>query len=182
MEQYKKASYVKISINLSGQQINEVNLVETIDRICQLTTLDPKFIRIEITENILIKNHQIINDVFKEIKERNIQICIDDFGTGYSSLSYLHNFELDILKIDKSFIQRNLSDLKTVKILKTIIDVAYNFGMDVVAEGIETEQQSQTLKQLGCQMGQGYFFGHPLSAKSFEKTWFQTKQPSLIKK
>ena len=179
-KQYEKAASLKISINLSGHQINEVNLVENIDRICNLTQLDPKFIRMEITENILIKNHQIINDLFQQIKERKIQICIDDFGTGYSSLSYLHNFELDILKIDKSFIQRNLNELKTIKILKTIIDVAYNFGMDVVAEGIETEQQSKILQDLGCKLGQGYFFGHPLNAKIFEKTWFETEQASLI--
>ena len=175
-KQYEKAASLKISINLSGHQINEVNLVENIDRICNLTQLDPKFIRMEITENILIKNHQIINDLFQQIKERKIQICIDDFGTGYSSLSYLHNFELDILKIDKSFIQRNLNELKTIKILKTIIDVAYNFGMDVVAEGIETK----ILQDLGCKLGQGYFFGHPLNAKIFEKTWFETEQASLI--
>ena len=179
-KQYEKAASLKISINLSGHQINEVNLVENIDRICNLTQLDPKFIRMEITENILIKNHQIINDLFQQIKERKIQICIDDFGTGYSSLSYLHNFELDILKIDKSFIQRNLNELKTIKILKTIIDVAYNFGMDVVEEGIETEQQSKILQDLGCKLGQGYFFGHPLNAKIFEKTWFETEQASLI--
>ena len=179
-KQYEKAASLKISINLSGHQINEVNLVENIDRICNLTQLDPKFIRMEITENILIKNHQIINELFQQIKERKIQICIDDFGTGYSSLSYLHNFELDILKIDKSFIQRNLNELKTIKILKTIIDVAYNFGMDVVAEGIETEQQSKILQDLGCKLGQGYFFGHPLNAKIFEKTWFETEQASLI--
>ena len=179
-KQYEKAASLKISINLSGHQINEVNLVENIDRICNLTQLDPKFIRMQITENILIKNHQIINDLFQQIKERKIQICIDDFGTGYSSLSYLHNFELDILKIDKSFIQRNLNELKTIKILKTIIDVAYNFGMDVVAEGIETEQQSKILQDLGCKLGQGYFFGHPLNAKIFEKTWFETEQASLI--
>ena len=179
-KQYEKAASLKISINLSGHQINEVNLVENIDRICNLTQLDPKFIRMEITEKILIKNHQIINDLFQQIKERKIQICIDDFGTGYSSLSYLHNFELDILKIDKSFIQRNLNELKTIKILKTIIDVAYNFGMDVVAEGIETEQQSKILQDLGCKLGQGYFFGHPLNAKIFEKTWFETEQASLI--
>ena len=179
-KQYEKAASLKISINLSGHQINEVNLVENIDIICNLTQLDPKFIRMEITENILIKNHQIINDLFQQIKERKIQICIDDFGTGYSSLSYLHNFELDILKIDKSFIQRNLNELKTIKILKTIIDVAYNFGMDVVAEGIETEQQSKILQDLGCKLGQGYFFGHPLNAKIFEKTWFETEQASLI--
>lgn len=92
----------------------------------------------------------------------------------------MHNFELDILKIDKSFIQRNLNELKTIKILKTIIDVAYNFGMDVVAEGIETEQQSKILQDLGCKLGQGYFFGHPLNAKIFEKTWFETEQASLI--
>jgi EAL domain-containing protein (putative c-di-GMP-specific phosphodiesterase class I) len=104
-----------------------------------------------------------------------IQLSMDDFGTGYSSLSYLHNFPIDVLKIDRSFISRQEGKSKS-EIVKTIISLARNMGLKVVAEGVETEAQLEHLKDLQCGFGQGFFFSHPVTAEKTEELISQTAQ------
>ena len=109
-----------------------------------------------------------IQDTLKQIRERNIKLSIDDFGTGYSSLSYLRRFPIDNLKIDRSFIEQMNYDLENLEIVRVIITLAKTLGMDAISEGVETLQQLQQLKALGCEFGQGYLFSEPLPSIGVE--------------
>lgn len=164
-------SPLTISVNLSGKQLNQPNLIEQIDRILAITNCDPKSLKLEITESILVENFQTSLIALAQLKARDIHLAIDDFGTGYSSLSYLHQFPLKSLKIDQSFVQR--LDAKSSnyveeynqpqQIIKAIISLAHNLGLEVTAEGIETRKQMQFLHHLRCDYGQGYLFSKALS-------------------
>lgn len=161
-------SPLTLSVNLSAKQFNLSNVAEIVKEILAKTQLEPSFLKIEITESVLIDNDKSLAGI-TQFKANNISLSIDDFGTGYSSLSYLHRFPLDTLKIDRSFIQ-NMGEIdRQTEIISAIISLAHNLGMDVVAEGIETEQQLQQLRVFNCEYGQGYFFSKPLNAASAER-------------
>ncbi len=125
----------------------------------------------------LVENPAIANKILEELKARNIKLCIDDFGTGYSSLSYLHYLPIDILKIDRSFINPKKNARKNSEIVKSIVNLAQDLGLGLVAEGIETQQQLTMLKDLRCDYGQGYFFARPLDYKNAFN--FMSKQLQL---
>lgn len=154
-----------ICINLSVKQFSQPDLIAQIDQILQETGLAGRFLKLEITESAIMQNSASAAELLKQLSDRNIQLSIDDFGTGYSSLSYLHNFPVDTLKVDRSFISGIEQAQKTPAIVQAIITLAHNLGMDVVAEGIETREQQECLKQLGCQYGQGYLFSRPVDHK-----------------
>jgi diguanylate cyclase (GGDEF)-like protein len=153
-----------ICINLSVKQFSQPDLIDQIDQILAETGLEGRYLKLEITESAIMKNSDSAAEMLKQFSDRNIQISIDDFGTGYSSLSYLHQFPVDTLKVDRSFIQAMAETHKTPAIVQAIITLAKNLGMDVVAEGIETAEQQQRLRQLDCQYGQGYLFSRPVEA------------------
>jgi diguanylate cyclase (GGDEF)-like protein len=159
---------LKMSINLSVQDIRNPNLLTDIDRILTETGLDGKSITLEITESILIADIEQIIDLLTQIKARNIQVSIDDFGTGYSSLNYIHRLPVDYLKIDRSFINQMQEASRNCQIVRTIIALSNQLGLAVVAEGIETLEQLQILRNLKCEFGQGYLFSKPLSVKEIE--------------
>lgn len=165
----KGYSPIKISINMSAIEFKQRNLVKNIKDILQETGLDSKYLVIEITENTVLEdlNHTI--NVLNELKKMNIKIALDDFGTGYSSLNYLKILPIDYLKLDKSFIDNVTTKSKDQAITKALIKLAHDIGLQVVAEGIETEQQYHYLKEINCDLGQGYFFDKPLSAGEFEE-------------
>jgi diguanylate cyclase (GGDEF)-like protein len=154
-----------LSVNFSVQQLAKADLIQIIDEILLRTNIEPKYLKLEITENALIENNQLANSILKEIKQRQIQISIDDFGTGYSSLSYLHSFPIDILKIDQTFVKRIGLESKNLELVQAIVTLAHTLEMKVVAEGIETEQQYEQLKALGCEFGQGFLFAKPLNSE-----------------
>ncbi len=156
---------LKISVNLSGKQFLQPDLVQHVDRIVQETHLNPAFLKLEITESSLVEDTQAATQTLWELKERKIHLSLDDFGTGYSSLSHLAQFPIDTLKIDKSFVQRIGTEGKNLEIIQAIITLAHGLGMDVTAEGVETAEQLAELKSLGSEDGQGYFFSKPLSAE-----------------
>lgn len=164
----KQLEGCSISVNLSAKQFTQVNLTQQIDEILKAAKIDPTCLRIEITESALIENETISLETLKALKSRNIQVAMDDFGTGYSSLSYLLRFPKDVLKIDKSFVSNLEDDLDNQEIIKTIIALGNNLGLDVVAEGIETEHQARFLLLHGCLLGQGYWFSRPLSCEDAE--------------
>ncbi len=166
---YPQHPPLKMSVNLSGKQLHEPGLLEQIDRILAKTGLEGKFLKLEITESILMDNLEAATNILLALRERQIQLSIDDFGTGYSSLSYLHRFPVDTLKIDRSFIEQMQSNRENSAIVKTIVTLAHLLNMDVVAEGIETSSQLDRLKLLKCEHGQGYFFSKPLSKEEAEK-------------
>ncbi|MDB9313369.1 EAL domain-containing protein [Spirulina sp. CS-785/01] len=151
-----------ISVNLTAHQFVQANLVQTIDKILAETQLNPANLKLEITESAIMANTQLAATTFQQLRDRNIQLSIDDFGTGYSSLSYLHSFPVDILKIDKSFVQTWQGTPETQGLIPTILSIAQTMGMMAIAEGIETPQQLQQLRSLNCPYGQGFWFSQPV--------------------
>jgi EAL domain-containing protein (putative c-di-GMP-specific phosphodiesterase class I) len=123
-------------------------------------------------------NAEAAAQMFKQLRSLGVQLSIDDFGTGYSSLSYLHRFPLNYLKIDRSFVMRMTTDNDNA-IVKTIATLAQNLGMEVIAEGIETEEQYQRLKELGCEYGQGFLFSRPVDADSASRLLVKDLQRDL---
>ena len=160
---------LKISVNLSGKQLKEPSLVDQIDAILQETGLEGQFLKLEITESILMGNLETATKILLALREKKIQLSIDDFGTGYSSLSYLHRFPVNTLKIDRSFIEQMQSNQGNSAIVKTIVTLAHLLNMDVIAEGIETTSQLAQLKLLKCEHGQGYYFSKPLTKEEAEE-------------
>jgi len=167
-EQYPNAQALVMNVNLSARQFTQPNLTSQIEDILKRTNLAHANLKIEITERSLIEKTLIATQILDELNELQIQTCIDDFGTGYSSLSYLHRFPIHTVKIDRSFITR-LSDTaedSDGEIVKAIITLGINLGLNVIAEGVETEQQLQFLKINNCHAGQGYYLFKPQSAEA----------------
>jgi len=152
-----------IAINISGKQFSQSNLILQIQRILQRTGINPKGLKIEITESVVMDNAESATKVLSHLRELGMQLSVDDFGTGYSSLSYLHRFPINTLKIDKSFVTNMGVSGENCEIVKTIVTLAHSLGLDVVAEGIETDEQLAQLKDLGCEYGQGFLFSKPVN-------------------
>jgi diguanylate cyclase (GGDEF)-like protein/PAS domain S-box-containing protein len=165
---YPEHPAIKMSVNLSGQQFREEQLVDEIGKILVETGLSGKFLKLEITESILIDNLETVTEIILKLRKQEIQFSIDDFGTGYSSLSYLHRFPVDTIKIDRSFVSQMQANGDNSAIVKAIVTLAHMLDMDVIAEGIETTSQLAQLKLLQCEYGQGFFFSKPLSKKNAE--------------
>ena len=161
-------SSLTLSINLSRIQIYHPELILQIDRLLESLNLAGKDLKLEITESTLMENTSAVTKVLEQLKERDIKLCLDDFGTGYSSLSYLRYLPVDTVKIDRSFIGTKINS-KDYDIVKIIVDLAHSLGLDVVAEGIETQEQLNVLKSLGCEYGQGYLFAYPLRSEDVLK-------------
>lgn len=159
---------LKVSVNLSDQDLRQSNFLDNVDRILAETGLDCRTLNLEITESVLIENILKTIDLLFQLKARKIQLSIDDFGTGYSSLNYLHRLPADTLKIDRSFVSQMHESSRNYQIVKTIITLSQELGLQVIAEGIETQQQVDWLQMLGCQFGQGYLFSKPLPPDAIE--------------
>jgi diguanylate cyclase (GGDEF)-like protein len=157
-----------VNVNLSGKQFSP-ELAQQISQVLQETGLNPCQLKLEITESLLMENAESAIERLSQLQQLGVQLAIDDFGTGYSSLSYLHRLPIDTLKVDRSFIQRIDSDGEQLAIVRTIIILAWNLGMDVVAEGAETAKQVAQLKALRCEYAQGYFFAKPLDIRAAEQ-------------
>lgn len=152
----------RISVNVSYKQFEKNDFVSIIETIIQEYGINPKKLRLELTESLLIKNTQDALNKINQLKAIGISLSIDDFGTGYSSLSYLKQLSIDELKIDQSFIRDLISDPNDVIIVETIISIGQKFGLEVIAEGVETQEQYDKLVSMGCEYFQGYFFGRPV--------------------
>ncbi|NMF60355.1 EAL domain-containing protein [Pseudanabaena yagii] len=168
MRQFPEAAHLKMSINLASHQIREPDLLDKLDSILAQTGIDGSSIRLEITESTLMDQGEQTIKKLSQLRARNIQLSIDDFGQGYSSLSYLHRFPINILKIDRAFVNQMSDGGENIEIVRTITVLAHTLNMSVVAEGVETQQQAEILKQLGCEFGQGYLFSRPLTAADAE--------------
>lgn len=152
---------LSLSVNLSARQVAQPDLLDRIKEALETSRLNPHYLKLEITESVVMENAEAAALMFKQLRALGVQLSIDDFGTGYSSLSYLHRFPLNYLKIDRSFVMRLTTDNDNA-IVRTISTLARNLGMEVIAEGIETEEQHQQLKLLGCEYGQGFLFSRPV--------------------
>lgn len=164
-----------ISVNLSAKQFAQPNLEQQIQLILAETQLSPEYLKLEITESVLMAEWKTVEKSLLNFKALNIKISIDDFGTGYSSLAYLTRFPADTLKIDKSFVSQMESVPQSIAVVETIITLAHNLKKDVIAEGVETIEQLRHLQNLGCEFGQGYLFSKPLSSE--EATLLLAKKP-----
>ena len=164
-----------VSVNLSGKQFAQGDLVAQIDRILRQTQLDPGSLKLEITEGVVMEDVEKTIETLRKMKALNIQLGIDDFGTGYSSFSYLSQFPTDTLKIDRAFVRSMGEKVENRAIVQTIVMLAHTLGMDAIAEGVETREQWQQLRDIGCEYGQGYFFSKALSSR--EATELLASQP-----
>ncbi len=153
---------LSVSVNISGRDLAQPDLVEYIESTLRETDLDPKSLSLEITETVIIENKDITVDMCTKLRELGIHIQIDDFGIGYSSLSYLSQFPINALKIDQSFIKKMGEGNNETNIIQAIVMLSRRMGVNVIAEGVETANQFQALKSLGCEYGQGYYVSKPL--------------------
>src|SRR5687767_1964814 len=154
---------LSLSVNLSARQIAQPNMVDQVKRALERSGLNPHCLKLEITESVVMENAEGATAMFKQLRALGVQLSIDDFGTGYSSLSYLHRFPVNYLKIDRSFVSRMTEANDNAEIVRTIATLARNLGLEVIAEGVETQEQYQQLKALGCEYGQGYLFSYPVA-------------------
>jgi predicted signal transduction protein with EAL and GGDEF domain len=170
-----------MSVNLSAKQLLQPHLVEEMKALLYEQALPSKNLKLEITESAVMADPAAAAETLQQIKSLGVRLAIDDFGTGYSSLSYLHRFPLDTLKIDRSFISGPGESEGGMEIARTIMPMAKNLHLDVVAEGVETIDQVTLLKRLQCKYAQGYYFSKPLEAAEvmpllLEPTWQMQKQ------
>jgi diguanylate cyclase (GGDEF)-like protein/PAS domain S-box-containing protein len=190
---YPRAAQLSMSVNLSSKQFVQPGIIDEICTVVAESGLEPNRLKLEITESVLMENAEAAAAMLRELRARGIQLCIDDFGTGYSSLSYLLRFPIDTLKIDRAFVSgmaeqagdgAENSGAENLELVRAIVTLARNLGMDVVAEGVETEGQRIRLEALGCQHAQGYLFSPPVDAESAQRiiasqTGRGTKRPSV---
>ncbi len=159
-----------VAVNVSARQFVQPDLVRRIAQILYESGTAPFNLRLEITESMTIGDEERTARILAELKALGVRLCMDDFGTGYSSLSYLRRFSLDVLKIDGSFVSDIVSNTESREIVKTILRLARNLGIEVVAEGVETAEQVSLLQSLGCEYAQGYFFSEPLDQSGVAQT------------
>ncbi|MGA4718399.1 EAL domain-containing protein [Fictibacillus nanhaiensis] len=155
---------LRMAVNISSRQFQQSDLVERVSRILRETALAPQYLELELTESIIQDSKYAVAKM-QVLKEMGIHLSIDDFGTGYSSLSYLKTFPIHTLKIDQSFTRNIYADPKDASLVETIIAMAHNLDLKVIAEGVETEEQLQFLQQKQCNEAQGYYFSRPISAE-----------------
>ena len=154
---------MSVSVNLSQHQLALHDIVEQVMRVLAATGLEPRHLRLEITETVAMNNPDITAEKIKQLKDRGVRMSIDDFGTGYSSLSHLQSLPIDTIKVDKSFVSRMDSNPRKRKLVRSVISLAQSLHLNVVAEGIEMNEQWSMLKALDCEGGQGFLFAKPLS-------------------
>jgi EAL domain-containing protein (putative c-di-GMP-specific phosphodiesterase class I) len=153
-----------VSVNISGRQLDDSELDATVERVLIDTSLDPGLLTLEVTESALPTNVQAAIERLEPLRRLGVRIAIDDFGTGYSSLGYLKQLRPDVIKIDRSFIAGFLADPGDSAIIAAVVNLGKAVGIEVIAEGVETEAQAIALLGVGCDFGQGYLFGRPAPA------------------
>jgi diguanylate cyclase (GGDEF)-like protein/PAS domain S-box-containing protein len=175
-EQYQFTPPLKLSVNISGKQLSQPDLVPRISEILNETGLEASSLALEITESMIMENPDAAARIMGQLRDLGIHIHIDDFGTGYSSLSYIHRFPINALKIDRSFVAKMFANDENMEIIKAIISLAHSLNLDLIAEGLELSDQLSHLKKLKCQFGQGFLFSRPMEVKRIENC-FASRTP-----
>ena len=160
---------VRIAVNISAHQIQHEHFVTEVFSILNQTGADPSHLELELTESLLVEDVEQTIEKMQQLRQRGIHFALDDFGTGYSSMCYLKRLPLDKLKIDQSFVQDVMTDSNDVAIIRTIVALGQSLDLAVIAEGVETSEQKQSLSALGCRTFQGYLFSRPVPAKELEQ-------------
>jgi EAL domain-containing protein (putative c-di-GMP-specific phosphodiesterase class I) len=161
----------RLAVNLAAQQLEEADIADSVQAIVRAAGLTPACLELELTESGLMENVERAIAIMQTLKAAGFTLSIDDFGTGYSSLAYLKRLPADTLKIDIAFVRDMLKGRHDYIIVTTIIRMARNLGLKVVAEGVEDAAQAKALLELGCDEAQGYYFGHPEPAVAFAQHW-----------
>lgn len=169
---------IGVSVNLSAYSLNDIDLLDTVRHALAKAKIDPQWLTLELTETAIMSDADRALSTLSRLNSMGIRLSVDDFGTGYSSLAYLKRFPVDEIKIDKSFVIDMLEDASDAVIVRSTIDLAHNMGMEVVAEGIETQEAWNKLAELGCNIGQGYHMCRPCPSADFE-TWVHESQWGL---
>ena len=155
---------IKVSVNVSGRQLSQINLPEMTARILLDTGLDAQYLGLELTESDVMQNVAAVIATMGELQSMGVELSIDDFGTGYSSLSYLKRFPVSRLKIDQSFVRDIATDPDDAAIAQAVISLGHNLGLKVIAEGVETEEQLAFLRERGCNEAQGNYYSKAVDA------------------
>ena len=169
---------LRIAVNISARQFRKAQLVEAVRAVLEETGLSPELLELEITESMIMADVESAIRTMQEFNQMGVRLAIDDFGSGYSSLSYLKQFPISTLKIDRSFVKDVNTDSNDAAIAASVIALAHSMSLEVVAEGVENNDQLQFLKGKGCRLGQGFLFSRPLSADAFLRIW----QENMISK
>ena len=156
---------IRVSVNISSKQLRLTKFDEVLKEILEETGLDARYLELELTENAIMENTEAVMAIVKKIKNMGISLSMDDFGTGYSSLNYLRQFPFDKLKIDKSFILNAEANPDNATLVKTIIAMAKSLKLNIIAEGMETEEQREFLKKNECMEAQGFLFSKPINSE-----------------
>ncbi len=172
---------LRVAVNLSARQFQQRNLIDKVAQALAETGLDPHCLQLEITEGVAMQDVDYTIAVLRDLRAMGVQIAIDDFGTGYSSLSYLKRLPIDVVKIDRSFVQDLTVDESDAAIATTVIAIAHNLGLRVIAEGVETEEQLAFLRERRCDEMQGFLFSRPVPSEQLRKILAQAKRRSPAK-
>jgi EAL domain-containing protein (putative c-di-GMP-specific phosphodiesterase class I) len=164
-------------VNLSGRQLQQTGLIAEVAHALEASALEPELLTLEITETVLMADTQTVSLRLRDLKQLGVQLAIDDFGTGYSSLSYLRRFPIDILKIDKAFVDGIGEGREEAALAHAIVNLSHTLRLHTIAEGIELPEQAANLAALGCQDGQGYHFAKPMAAAAMTELLDQTLAP-----
>ncbi len=159
----------RVCVNLSARQFSREGLADHVEALLRRTGVSSRLLGLEMTESSLIPDAGTALQVLSGLRRLGVSLLMDDFGTGYSSLHHLHAFPFDVLKVDRSFVTRMTEGDQPLQIVRTIVELARVLGMDVVAEGIETQEQETLLRQLGCRFGQGFLFSKPAPAETISR-------------
>lgn len=160
---------LSLAVNISASQFSQLDFVEQLRQMMEKTGINPERLRLELTESLMLNDIANTIEKMEAFQRLGVRFSMDNFGTGYSSLSHLKKLPIDQLKIDEFLMRDIVIDSSDAMIVKTIIDMTHKLGVNVIAEGVETEQQFTCLKQLGCSAYQGYLFGKPMPLNTFEK-------------
>jgi EAL domain-containing protein (putative c-di-GMP-specific phosphodiesterase class I) len=162
---------ISISINVSALQLKSDDFVHEVKSAIESFEINPKYLELELTESAIMHNSEESMKILHSLRSLGVKLVIDDFGTGYSSLSYLKRFPLDTLKVDKSFVSDIPYDRDDTAITKVIVEMGHILNFDIVAEGVETQEQLEFLQSIGCDIYQGYLESRPVSVSEFEKKY-----------
>lgn len=159
---------LRVAVNVSPVQVLRQDIVGTVAQALEDSGLPPTLLEVEITEGVLLREEDKALQRLKALRDLGVHLAIDDFGTGYSSLSYLKRLPVHCLKIDQAFVRHLTTNPEDVRLTRVIIGMAHDFGLEVVAEGVETPEHAAFLRHEGCDLGQGYYFSRPLAAAAFQ--------------
>ncbi len=161
-EQFPAQAELTMSVNISGHHLEDASLIDDVQDALAMSGIEPSHLLLEMTESVLMANTDENIDLLTRLKELGVGLAIDDFGTGYSSLAYLHRFPADVIKIDRSFVERIGVSESDAELLRTIVQLGQSLRMVTVAEGVETAEQALALKGMGCEFAQGFHFHRAL--------------------